>query len=427
MKKLLFAMLLAAFTLPASAQKLMDIYKSGTVRLIPDPEYARDNNWDKVFKTYYDTIYKTPMGNRKSLILQPDGSVVVNHQYRNFYSRFSPLGKFEKEFGVENHKGAQFKNINNIWGIINDNTFFTEPDNMGNMLCFDFNGSYIKTMKLNYMTQQIIPLTKNKFAVVGWAIQKTRFHEFVSIVDYVTNQEKVIWEHYTERYEELEHHKLFNYEYKFKKQGSFSFSTMPYSRETGMSLPPKIASVGNKLVVGIPPTGEIRIYDFEGHLISTDKITWAANYITVKEQKEIQQKAIDKYKNLKTTHFGELGVTPDEYKLAMETIIKEMESDMNKISDPIPIPTFSTIIKDSDGNLLFFEFPKEGNANKFNVWVYENKGKFVCQSSFVCDDYNLEINPNKLVFHKGYLYGLQLLKNTPGVPLRLVRFKVMAK
>jgi hypothetical protein len=101
-----------------------------------------------------------------------------------------------------------------------------------------------------------------------------------------------------------------------------------------------------------------------------------------------------------------------------------MEEDLQKIKDPIPIPAFSTIIKDSDGNLLFFEYPKEENANRFNVWVYENGGKFVCQSSFVCDDYTLQINPSKMVFHKGYIYGLQQLKNAKGVPLRLVRFKV---
>ena len=111
-------------------------------------------------------------------------------------------------------------------------------------------------------------------------------------------------------------------------------------------------------------------------------------------------------------------------KTARESMIKEMELDLTKISEPIPMPTFSTIIKDSDGNLLFFEYPKEENANKFNVWIYENGGKLVCQSNFVCDEYNLNINPSKMVFYNGYIYGLQLINKTTGVPLRLVRFKV---
>jgi hypothetical protein len=167
MKKLIFTVLLTLTALSVSAQNLIDVYKKGTVKLVPDTEYGLGNNWDNVFKTYYDTIYNTPMGNRKSLKILPDGSVIVNHTYRNFYSKFSPTGKFEKEFGIINTKGEQFNKINAIEGIINNNTFFTGLDNMGNMICFDFNGKYIKTLKLNYMTRQMIPLPNNKIAVVG--------------------------------------------------------------------------------------------------------------------------------------------------------------------------------------------------------------------------------------------------------------------
>jgi hypothetical protein len=190
-----------------------------------------------------------------------------------------------------------------------------------------------------------------------------------------------------------------------------------------MSSPPQISCIGNKLIIAIPTTGEILVYDLEGKLVSKDKIEWPTNYISVEEQKEIQQKAIEKYKRIESSEFANW-VSSEENKLALEYMIREMEIDLTKISEPIPLPAFSTIIKDSDGNLLFFEYPKEENANKFNVWIYENNGKFVCQSSFVCDEYDLEINPSKMVFHNGYIYGLQLLKNTEGVPLRLIRFKI---
>jgi hypothetical protein len=362
------------------------------------------------------------MGNRKSLKIMPDGSVIVNHTYRNFYSKFSPSGKFEKEFGIINAKGVQYKKINAIEGVINNNTFFTGLDNMGNMICFDFNGNYKKTLKLNYMTRQMIPLPNNKIAVVGWVIWSNKFRDFISIVDYETNEEKIIWEYYTERPDETGvNRKLFNYSYKFKKGGMIGCTTMPFSKSTGISSPPNIACVGNKLIVAISTTGEILVYDLEGKLISKDKIDWAKNYISVDEQKEIQQKAIEKYKRSESES---LWGPAEEQKAALEYMIKEMEIDLTKISEPIPLPAFSTIIKDSDGNLLFFEYPKEENANKFNVWIYENNGKFVCKSSFVCDEYNLEINPSKMVFNNGYIYGLQHIKNTTGVPLRLVRFKV---
>jgi hypothetical protein len=431
MKKIIISLFLVVSLHMAQAQNLLDIYKKGTVKLVPDNSYAQGNDWNKVFKTYYDTIYNTPMGSRKSLEMMPDGSVVVNHRYRNYYTKFSPAGKFEKEFGVMKSNGQQYKEVNAIEGVINNNTFFTGLDNMGNMLCFDFDGHYKKTLKLNYMTWQMVPMPNNKIAVVGWAIWETKFRDFVAIVDYETNKEKVIWDYFTARPSDFDNgeRKLFNYYYKFKKGGMISSTTMPYSKNLGLESRLHIACVGNKLILSNPINGEIRIYDLEGNLISTDQIEWVKGFISLEEQKEIQKKAIENYRKNEQAEIPS-DVTPDireimeEHRLAYKSMVKEMEVDLNRIKDPIPLPFFSTVLKDTDGNLLYFEYAKEENANKFNVWIYESGGKFLCQSSFVCDDYNLEINPSKMVFHNGYIYGLQLLKNATGVPLRLVRFKL---
>jgi hypothetical protein len=194
MKKILFAVFIAINALPVTAQKLMDVYKKGTVKLVADPSYALENNWDIIFKTYYDTIYDTPMGDRKSLKVMPDGSVVVNHATA-ITIRSLLQWKFEKEFGIKTSKGELYKRIDAIEGILNNNTFFTGLDNMGNMVCFDFNGNYKKTLKLNYMSKQLVPMPNNKIAVVGWVLWSTKIREFVAIVDYETNHEKVIWDY----------------------------------------------------------------------------------------------------------------------------------------------------------------------------------------------------------------------------------------
>ncbi len=422
MKKLILAAVFALIAASASPQKLIDIYNKGTVKLVPDAEYGQTNNWNTVFNSYYDTIYGAPMGDRKSLIMLPDGSVLVNNRYRNFYSKFAPDGKFEKEFGITNN-GRRFQKTEGIAGVLNGKILYSDLDNMGNMVCSDLDGNYIKTLKLDYMTRQMIPLSNNKIAVVGWVIWSDRFRDFVAIVDYITNRQKVIWDHFTDRCKEAEHCKLFNYQYNFEDHGNVSYSTMPYINNLGMSLPPKIAWLGDKLVVAIPATGEILVFDSDGNQISKDKIDWAVNEISVEEQKKIQQKAIDKFKNMGETRFAGWA-SPEENRRARETLISEMEADLGKISEPIQIPYFSTVLQDSDNNLLFFEFPKEENSNKFNVWVYGNEGSFVGHSSFVCDDYTLQITPSKMVFYNGYIYGLQLKKNVNGVPLSLVRYKL---
>ncbi len=39
-----------------SAQKLVDIYKNGPVKLVADQTYGANNNWETLFNLYYDTL-----------------------------------------------------------------------------------------------------------------------------------------------------------------------------------------------------------------------------------------------------------------------------------------------------------------------------------------------------------------------------------
>ncbi|MBN2164794.1 MAG: hypothetical protein JW717_00790 [Marinilabiliaceae bacterium] len=419
MKKYIIILAITIIQFPLFSQNLISKYKTGTVKLVPDIEYAQDNDWNSIFRSYYDTLYNKPMGMRKSLVVLPDGSLIVNHAYRDYHTKFSPTGKYEKEFTIEKagHKA--------IMGVINDNTLFTGLDNMGKMTCSDFNGKYKKTLTLNYMTKDIIALNNGKFAVVGWVIWSEKFRTFISIVDYETNKEKVIWEHFDDREissdgKKLKNRPPFNYSIKLNEGGMISCTTMPYSKQTGKGLPPQITTVKNKLIVAIPNTGEILVYDLEGNFKSKSAINWNNNTISVEEQKTIQQKAIDDYKA-----YIEKGDKRVQNNLeAYKNMISEMEEDLRKINTPIAKPSFSNIIKDSDGNVLFFEIPEEKDANIFHVWVYNQVGEFPTKCTFICDDYDLNISTNKMVFKDGYIYGLQTLKETNGNPLRLVRFKL---
>ncbi len=419
MKKYLIIISLTILQATAYSQDLISKYKTGTVKLVPDNEYGQGNDWNTVFRSYYDTLYNKPMGMRKSLVLLPDGSVIVNHAYRDYHTKFSPSGKFEKEFKVEKAKQKA------IMGVINGNTLFTGLDNMGKMTCSDFEGGYKKTLTLNYMTKDIIAMNNGKFAVVGWVIWATKFRTFVSVVDYNTNQEKVIWEHFTNREisdngKTSNKRKPFNYAILLKEGGMISCTTMPYSKKTGTGIPPQITTVNNDLIIAIPNTGEMLVYDLDGNLKSKHKINWQNTTISVEEQKEIQQKAIESYK----AHIDEGDKTVQNNIDAYKQMISEMEEDLKNINTPLEKPYFSSILKDSDGNVLFFEIPEEKNANVFHVWVYDQGGQFVTKCTFECDEYELNISPSKMVFHDGYIYGLQLLKETEENPLRLVRFKI---
>jgi len=419
MKKYVMVLLLTIIQFALFSQDLLSKYKTGRVNLVADKSYARGNDWNTIFRSYNDVMYGKPMGSRKSLVLLDDGSVIVNHAYRDYHTKFSPTGKFIKEFEIEQagHKA--------VMGVINGNTLFTELDNMGKMTCSDLDGGFKKTLTLDYITDDIIALDNEKFAVVGWVLWAEKIRSFVSIVDYGTNEEKVIWEHFTDRVvsskgDILNNRKQFNYTAKLNSGATMLCSTMPYSKNTGKGLPPVLTTVNNTLLVAIPNTGEILEYDLNGNLQSKSKITWSASTISVEEQKKIQQKAIDRYKN----YIKNGGESVEENLSAYNQMVSEMEEDLRHINSPLSKPAFSNIIKDSDGNVLFFEIPEEKGSNVFHVWVYDQGGEFVTKCTFVSDDYDLNINSSKMVFYDGYIYGLQPLKGVTENPLRLVRFKL---
>jgi len=424
MKKYIITTVVLFVSMIVNSQALLEIYKGGAVKLIPDTEFAESNDWSTIFESYNDKMGRTPIGARKSLIFKPDGSMVVSHAYRDFYSLFDSEGYFLKEFTVSNSKGEKEKKLKSISGIIGGNTFIAGADNMGNMRCFDFDGNMIKTLNANYSSKQLLVLTDEKVALVGWEIWEEKFRNFVAIIDYNTNEEKIIWDHFTDRTGSGTKPGLFNYKVKFEKAGIISINTMPYTKSTGNNFSPRINKVGDKLIVAVTGSGEVMAYDFNGNQLSKDKVSWEAGSISIEEQKKIHSTYIDKMKERGKSMFSSRKVSEEESNRKYDELINQMEEDLEKISEPLKRPYFSTIIKDSDDNLLFFEFPEEKGDNIFNVWVYTNGGEYICQSSFKCEEYDLSINSSKMVFKDGYIYGLQVKKDVEGIPLRLVRFKL---
>ena len=162
-------------------------------------------------------------------------------------------------------------------------------------------------------------------------------------------------------------------------------------------------------------------------------LTGVLYFPKVKNQFELQKNKVQLYCNQVFITDQLDGIIPnvsmnvesEEYKKVIKPeLVKKMEKDMALITEPVTLPVFTTVIKDSEDNLLFFEIPETKGGNKFNVWVYQDGGNFVCQSSFVCDDYDLVINADRMAFHNGYLYSVQDKKGAKGIPMRLVKFKL---
>ena len=416
------------------SQNLLDIYKNGKVKLVPEANYAQDNDWNQVFRSYYDKMYDTYVGKRKYVTVLSDGSVVVSHSHTDYYTLFDKNGNFVREFSISTGKNRKLTKP--IVGALNDKVLYTKADNLGKIHFVDLQGNIKKIVTIKYSVYDILPLPGDRLLVTGFVVGK-KCRDIVSIVDYNTGDQKVIYSHWWEdgRYSTSSAGEDVPFFYRKKIENGSEFmigyhpadAVIPVGLRQS-SIRVRIAVVKQKIVVAAPSVNQVITYDLNGVELGRMSIPFGKKELSVEEQKEILRKQIEDAKKKTDPSFVSdvsMNIESEEYKkVIMPELVKKMEKDMALITEPVNLPVFTTIIKDSEDNLLFFEIPETKGGNKFNVWVYQDGGEFVCQSSFVCDDYDLVINADRMAFHNGYLYSVQDKKGAKGIPMRLVKFRL---
>ncbi|NJK97204.1 MAG: hypothetical protein HC905_21895 [Bacteroidales bacterium] len=220
------------------SQKLADLYKKDVITLEVLSDFGKSTPWDTLFNMNDPEKLR-----RKNLIVAPDGSLFVSQNNRHEIWKFDANGSFVKKIGRYGGKANQFPMHPSVQGIFNDKYFYTN-DVHGRMKFFDFNGNFIKMLKLDYMPLHTVPLRNNKIAILAFVVGKT-LKDIIIIKDFNTGQEKLILSR--------------NYNPDFKGirveipgRGMIGFSSS-YDREMG----PRItASINGNLIVASSETGK---------------------------------------------------------------------------------------------------------------------------------------------------------------------------
>ena len=393
MKNLLFIIVLAITTcFQANAQ---------VIQLVPDETYGQGNNWDKIFDTYYDTLDGRPYGLRKQLVLFDDGKAMVSHATRNRYSLFDANGKFLKDITLYfADKGKKPRNLQPVEGKLG-NLYFTRANNTGAIYLFDNNGLIVKELKIKYQALEMLALDDHHIAIYGGTSWTNKYRHLVSLLDTNTGKEKTLCDVFEDMNTDL------------KDKGYFIYTE---SNRNDMKGRWQIVKVNGKLIVSNPIDGLVRTYDFNGNKISEKLLDWEPQTLSVKEQIALQSARI---KDLKDDLPGE---TDERVLRYYNDFITFYENGIPHIKEPINMGWFTMAIKGHDGNILFFDDAEEAGKNTFHVYSV-SKGQSISTGSFQCEDYDLAITKKRFMCHGGYYYGVQVLKNCEGIPLRLVRFR----
>jgi len=413
MKKILLIAFLAV-SATIWSQQLSSLYKTGEIKLVPDAEYAKNNDWNK------------SVSENNQIVVAPDGSVFMSHSTRHSISKFDKNGNFVKEFGKKGGKSpADFIYRPSVQGILDGKYLYTTAVD-GRMHFFDLNGNWVRTIRLKYMPLGTIPIKGGKIAIIGHVSSGNGAKHVISLLNYSDGKEKIIsstFELYSSTNEKIIKIDPYFYKDKSGKEqhiGNWISCSLPFSHPSYYRVRFATNSAGN-LIAAYPATGEIAVFDNTGKKLSQFKTDLKADVITKEDREEYYQNAA---KDLKKLEDDVSKKTKDKeyWNNFVAQYKQQLEKFRNPANYPANLPYFSEMIVDSENNILLFRFTREQGSNKFDVYTYDSKGTKIATSSFVSDKYDLKINPTVFKFSKGSIYSVLKVKNAAGNPLRLVKF-----
>jgi hypothetical protein len=437
MKRMVLLLLVIGLTAGiVSAQKLIDIYKNGPVKLVADKDFGAKNNWESLFSLYYDTITENVGKERnKKIVVAPDGSVFLSHRNRYEIWKFGPDGNFIKRIGSKGGKPGQFIMMPYVQAVIG-NKYVLTSDVGGRLNFFDLNGNYIKTINLKYTAQAFQPLNNDNILLFGFAVWKSKIRNVVVRLNINSGNEEILYDYFTNSASQSAFDNvdsIIN-----AKKGNFNFR-IPGGYNTDIRSGFTFLHDG-KFIRSDRNSGDYTVYNPDGKEllkarmeIEPVKIGEADVQKNYEMMKSSYISAIEAGKKMidpsSPTRKNNPDWSPKNVQRQMDIYQKWLDNiDIYRdIKNYYPfLPCFSNIISDDEGNLLVFEYTninaKEDNI--FNVVAYDIKGQKLARTSFICDDYDLSFSDAFFVISKGYACAFAKLKNTTGMPLRLVKFRI---
>ncbi|MDR1369160.1 MAG: hypothetical protein LBJ72_03380 [Dysgonamonadaceae bacterium] len=396
-------------TLNLQAQKLLDVYRNGIVRLTEVEEYGQKNNWEQIFFDYTKMSGQKQIGKVKNIAVAPDGSVFMSDLTTYTIAKFDKDGNFQKRFGQKGGKNKDFLYDPAISGVL-DNKYVITYDLQGRIQLFTLNGDFVKLVKLDYIPNRIVPLKDSYVAIKGFVVTTKGSKQFIEIRNLDTGSKKMIWQ------------RMDVYQIKRVIIGSNSYLMKePFLFYSKKYYDPMIErNKKGELIVAFSESGEIAQYSPTGTLLRKFKSDVEPLSVSVEELKS----NIERAKQQMEKEMDDDKLKPEEKEKMIKEYVSRANSRIESGMYQETMPCFSSFIVDSDDNLLLFEFSREKD-NQFRVHTLDQQGKSVATSSFQSDHYSLSFIPGKFTFFNGCIYAVGMVKEGGGeVPLRLVKFEI---
>ena len=372
-----------------TANNLIEIYKKGTIKVIPSPGFGKGTDFESLF---YD-IYK-------ELAVAEDGSIFVSNSRQNNIFKFNTSGKHIGTYGRIGEGPGDLYFPGNLTIMDGRYLVIGEYSLKRRISVFDFFGKCMKVLKTNHSLSFPIALKKNKIAYIHNTYLKTgnilktgKSKQTIFIKDTFSGKEfPVLSREFVEK--------------NFVMIGDIMYSITDNS-ETGALFINR--TFDGNLLVGSSNTPDIHIYSPEGKLLSSFRLQIKPIPVT--------QEYLKKFKD----YF--MADKIDERPALSPNLIKKFDKlSFKDYFDPY-LPFYREILVDGEGNILIFKTSECFEKCNEVFQVYSPEGKYICETTLDKGEYDFKIDRRfkNIVFTKKAIFGLFQLKDSEDISLRLVK------
>ncbi len=356
MKKIFIALtIILPICLSVSAD-LIDVYKKGKITIIPDPEFGTNTNWDILFRDV-----------DQRFAFLPDGSFFRSASANHKVYKFDEQGNLLFEFGQYGQGPGDLNHPSEL-SILDEKYLIIKEYGLSRRISvFDFDGKFIKLLKINYNANSCISLKNNKIAIVTGSFGPGERKVTSSRADNIFI--KNIW---TGKEINVA---SFTQEWMRSKLTAVHFYGRVYIS--------KIDS--DKLLVAFTGNPEINIYSLNGEKLFSFKLNL--------ERKEVKKSDID--------HLLNKTIENQRTEQGKEWMRQYIKMNRDKMSFPKSFPYYYKVAVDSEDNILvLLNTWIDDSAVTFQVYLKD--GQYVCTTKINSGNYE-DVYPT--IFYKNYIYS----------------------
>lgn len=357
---------------------LIDVYKKGEIKIVPDPEFGKNTDWDLLF-------YKGIAG----ISFDPNGCFFVSGRGLHEIFKFDSNGNLVKSFGQKGQGPGDF--ISPRCLSILDNKYLVIGEYALNrkISLFDLDGEFKKVVRTDYYAYDSVALENNKIAILSKSVSNTD-KEFITtcysifIKDIVNGKDfKVI--SFDEKKPNI-----------YKREGSVIVPGTYYGNVY-------LVKIDNtKFLVGFSEIPDISIYSVDGKKLYSFEVKFESKKVT---------------ENIKKKFFS---FVAEERKIKILDTNKFMKKMEQQVIFPEYTPYYSEIRVDSDHNILVCQWKGERKIEDARFQVYSKEGQFICETKIESDNFE-PAYPR--IFHKNYAYFILRSRGNSSFSLERVELK----